>query len=74
MFPARSIVIGAYVILRCLEICTRPFSAFSSVRTQAIMIVLSVVVIGLTAYELLAILAVASNAGSSFQDLQRLGR
>ena len=69
MFPALSIIVASYVILRCIEIITKPTTSFSSDSARTVVTVLAVIVIGLSAIELYDIVSVAHS--SSLQDLQR---
>lgn len=56
MIPSLATIVAAYVILRCVEIILRPESSFSSPTSHLICLLLAIIVIGITGFELYAIL------------------
>ena len=52
MIPTIGIMIGGYIILRCVDIFSRPLSAFKSQSAQTFMLVFAIVIILATMVEM----------------------
>lgn len=56
MIPTIGIMIGGYIILRCIDILSRSESSFSSAGARTRMMILAVLVAGATVLEIVALM------------------
>ena len=61
MIPTIGIMIGGYIVLRCVDIFCRPLSAFSSRAGRTVMILLAVLVILVTMVSMLDLMSSGSS-------------